>query len=50
VHQVVHLTSVHSRSDVRILAKECATLAESGFSVTLEPIRKPPRVLMIDKP
>lgn len=35
MHQVVHLTSVHSRSDVRILAKECATLAESGFSVTL---------------
>jgi glycosyltransferase involved in cell wall biosynthesis len=32
---VVHLTSAHSRNDVRIYLKECRTLAAEGFKVTL---------------
>ena len=32
---IVHLTSVHPRSDARIHAKQCRTLARAGYSVTL---------------
>ena len=34
--RVCHVTTVHSnRYDVRIFEKECSSLAESGFDVTL---------------
>jgi glycosyltransferase involved in cell wall biosynthesis len=32
---IVHLTSVHPRSDARIHAKQCRTLARAGYAVTL---------------
>lgn len=33
--KVCHITSAHNRYDVRILQKECTSLAKSGFDVTL---------------
>jgi len=33
--KVVHLSSVHSATDVRIFCKECKSLAGAGYSVTL---------------
>jgi len=33
--KVCHMTSVHNRYDVRIYLKECISLAESGYDVTL---------------
>lgn len=34
-HHVVHMTSVHARSDVRIYQKQCRSLAKAGFLVSL---------------
>lgn len=34
-YEVVHLTSVHSRYDIRIFVKMCSTLAANGYKVTL---------------
>lgn len=34
-YHVCHITSVHERDDVRIFWKECQSLFEAGFSVTL---------------
>ena len=33
--KVCHITSAHSRYDVRIFIKECASLAKNGYDVTL---------------
>lgn len=33
--KIVHLTSVHSRYDIRILLKECSSLANAGYDVSL---------------
>jgi len=33
--RIVHLTSVHGRKDVRILIKECASLARAGYDTHL---------------
>lgn len=33
--RVVHLTTVHSRKDIRILLKQCASLASKGFDTQL---------------
>lgn len=34
-HHIVHFSSVHRAQDTRILHRECRTLAEAGFRVTL---------------
>lgn len=33
--KIVHLTSVHARHDIRILLKECSSLARAGYAVSL---------------
>lgn len=33
--KICHVTSAHSRYDVRVLHKECKSLADNGFDITL---------------
>jgi hypothetical protein len=33
--KILHLTTVHERSDIRIFAKECTTLSKMGWDVSL---------------
>jgi glycosyltransferase involved in cell wall biosynthesis len=33
--EIIHFSTVHPRTDVRIFTKECLSLAKAGFSVTL---------------
>ena len=33
--RIAHLTTVHSRNDIRIFVKQCRTLANSGYDVSL---------------
>ena len=35
MHQIIHLTTVHSREDVRIVEKECTSLVNEGYQVHL---------------
>jgi hypothetical protein len=35
LQKICHLTTVHSIDDVRIFVKECTSLADYGFDVTL---------------
>lgn len=32
---IVHVTTVHSRQDIRIFSKECRSLSGAGYAVTL---------------
>lgn len=33
VHKICHITSVHSRKDIRIIEKECVSLSKDGYDV-----------------
>jgi glycosyltransferase involved in cell wall biosynthesis len=39
--QIMHLSSVHPADDIRIFWKECVSLAQAGYDVTLTVARKP---------
>ena len=43
--KIVHITTVHPALDVRIFQKECRTLAQSGYHVTLLVANSNPRVV-----
>lgn len=55
-HKVCHVSSVHSKMDPRIFYKECKTLSDSGYDVTLviqndkDEIIDGVKVIGIDKP
>ena len=55
--KVVHLSSVHPRNDIRIFEKECVSLVNNGFNVTLlvadglgESVYQGVRVIYVGKP